>query len=298
MRAVAAVIDGEKIASAIRSEVASEVQALNARGIEPGLAVVLVGDDPASAVYVRMKAKACEEVGIYSSVTKMPAETSQAELEAVIDRLNADDAIHGILVQLPLPPQIVERDIIWRISPEKDVDGLHPMNVGRMTIGDAAAFRPATPAGVVEMLMRCGYDPSGKRVAVVGRSNLVGRPLATLLSQKAEGGNATVTLAHSRTPDLAAVMRESDIVVAAMGKAGFVKAEAIKPGAIVIDVGVNRVEDPSSEKGYKLMGDVAYDEVAEVAGAITPVPGGVGPMTIAMLLTNCMAAARSISGVQ
>ena len=295
---MAEVIDGKRIAREIRAEVARDVAALKKQGVEPGLAVVLVGDDPASGVYVRMKAKACQEAGIYSSVTKMPQETEQGELERVIDRLNADDSIHGILVQLPLPHQIDERDIIWRIAPEKDVDGLHPVNVGRMTIGDATAFRPATPAGVVEMLVRCGYEPSGRRVTIVGRSNLVGRPLATLLSQKAAGGNATVTLAHSRTPDLAGVIRGADIIVAAMGKPEFITADAVKKGAVVIDVGVNRVDDPSADKGYRLVGDVAYDEVAEVAGAITPVPGGVGPMTIAMLLTNCLAAARSISGIQ
>lgn len=294
----AEIIDGKRIAQEIRSEVAEDVEQLRRQGVEPGLAVVLVGDDPASAVYVRMKAKACEEAGIYSSVTRLPKATRQPELEAVVDRLNADEAIHGILVQLPLPPQIDEDDIVRRIAPEKDVDGLHPLNVGLMTLGDPSGFRPATPAGVVEMLMRSGHNPSGKRVTIVGRSNLVGRPLGTLLSQKAEGGNATVTLAHSRTVDLPAVTREADIVVAAMGRPEFIKADAIKPDAVVIDVGVNRVDDPSSEKGYRLVGDVAYDEVADVASAITPVPGGVGPMTIAMLLTNCLAAARAITGVQ
>jgi methylenetetrahydrofolate dehydrogenase (NADP+)/methenyltetrahydrofolate cyclohydrolase len=226
----------------------------------------------------------------------MSEETTQDELEAVIDRLNADESVHGILVQLPLPPQIEEKDIIFRIAPEKDVDGFHPVSVGRMMIGDPAAFRPATPAGVVELLMRTGNDPSGKRVAIVGRSNIVGKPLSVLLSQKMKGGNATVTLAHSRTPDLPAVLREGDILVAAIGVPEFVKAESVKPGAVVIDVGVNRVDDTSTEKGYRLVGDVAYDEVSEVASAITPVPGGVGPMTIAMLLTNCIQAAREITG--
>ncbi len=214
----------------------------------------------------------------------------------MIDELNGDDSIHGMLVQLPLPPQIEERAITWRVAPEKDVDGFHPMNVGRMAIGDPEAFRPATPAGVVELLMRCGHDPAGKRVTIVGRSNIVGRPLAILLSQKAPGGNATVTLAHSRTPNIEAVMREADILVAAIGVPEFVKAEAVKPGAVVIDVGVNRVDDASREKGYRLVGDVAYDEVERVAAAITPVPGGVGPMTIAMLLTNTITAARAIAG--
>jgi methylenetetrahydrofolate dehydrogenase (NADP+)/methenyltetrahydrofolate cyclohydrolase len=294
----AEVIDGKRIAEEIREEVRRDVEELKTRGVEPGLAVVLVGDNPASTVYVRMKAKACEEAGIYSRVIKMPEETAQAELERVVDELNADPAIHGMLVQLPLPPQIEERAIINRIAPEKDVDGFHPVNVGRMMIGDPAAFHPATPAGVIELLLRTGNDPEGKRVTVLGRSNIVGRPLAVLLSHKRRGGNATVTLAHSRTRDLPAVMREADILVAAIGVPEFVKADAVKPGAVVIDVGVNRVDDPASEKGYRLVGDVAFDEVAEVAGAITPVPGGVGPMTIAMLLTNTVAAARAISGVE
>ncbi|UCC81640.1 MAG: bifunctional methylenetetrahydrofolate dehydrogenase/methenyltetrahydrofolate cyclohydrolase FolD [Gemmatimonadota bacterium] len=294
---MAEVIDGKRIAAEIRGEVKQAVDELAAKGVVPGLSVVLVGENPASAVYVRMKAKACEETGIKSEVIKMSEETTQAELEAVIDRLNADESVHGILVQLPLPPQIEEQDIIFRIAPEKDVDGFHPVSVGRMMIGDLTAFRSATPAGVVELLMRTGNDPSGKRVAIVGRSNIVGKPLSVLLSQKMKGGNATVTLAHSRTPDLPAVLREGDILVAAIGVPEFVKAESVKPGAVVIDVGVNRVDDDSTEKGYRLVGDVAYDEVFEIASAITPVPGGVGPMTIAMLLTNCIQAAREITGV-
>jgi len=294
---VAEIIDGKKVAAEIRQEVKQDVDELKARGITPGLAVVLVGDNPASAVYVRMKVKACEEVGIYSRVIRLPQETSQSELESVVDDLNEDEAIHGMLVQLPLPPQIEEKPIIWRIAPEKDVDGFHPMNVGRMMIGDPDAFRPATPAGVIELLMRSGHNPEGKRVTIVGRSNIVGRPLAVLLSQKMRGGNATVTLAHSRTPELPAVLREADILVAAIGVAEFVKGDSVKPGAVVIDVGVNRVDDSSSEKGYRLVGDVAFDEVSRIAGAITPVPGGVGPMTIAMLLTNCVTATRRISGI-
>ncbi len=292
------VIDGRRIAQEIRAEVKRQVEELGCKGVTPGLAVVLVGDNPASAVYVRMKAKACEEAGIYSRVIKLSAESSQAELERVIDELNGDDAIHGMLVQLPLPSQIEERAITWRVAPEKDVDGFHPMNVGRMAIGDPDAFRPATPAGVVELLMRCGHDPAGKRVTIVGRSNIVGRPLAILLSQKMRGGNATVTLAHSRTPSIDAVMREADILVAAIGVPEFVKADAVKPGAVVIDVGVNRVDDPSKDKGYRLVGDVAYEEVAKIASAITPVPGGVGPMTIAMLLSNTITAARAITGAR
>jgi methylenetetrahydrofolate dehydrogenase (NADP+)/methenyltetrahydrofolate cyclohydrolase len=294
---VAEVIDGKRVAAEIREEVKREVDQLKTQGVTPGLAVVLVGENPASTVYVRMKAKACEEAGIYSRVIRMSAETSQAELEKVVDELNADKAIHGMLVQLPLPDQIEERAIIWRIAPEKDVDGFHPMNVGRVMIGDPQAFRPATPAGVIELLMRGGFNPSGKRVTIVGRSNIVGRPLAVMLSQKMKGGNATVTLAHSRTPDLPAVLREGDILVAAIGVPEFVKADAVKPGAVVIDVGVNRVDDSSTEKGYRLVGDVAYEEVSELARAITPVPGGVGPMTIAMLLSNCIVAAKGIAGI-
>jgi len=290
-------IDGKRIAADIRREVKEDVDKLKEKGVTPGLAVVLVGDNPASAVYVRMKAKACEEAGIYSRVIRLPAETSQGELEAVVDELNTDGDIHGMLVQLPLPEQIRESHIINRIDPSKDVDGFHPVTVGRMVIGDPCAFRPATPAGVIELLMRSGNDPAGKRVTIVGRSNIVGRPLAILLSQKMKGGNATVTLAHSRTPELSTVLREGDILVAAIGVPEFVKAESVKPGAVVIDVGVNRVDDPGSEKGYKLVGDVAFDEVFEVCSAITPVPGGVGPMTIAMLLTNCIKAARAISGL-
>jgi methylenetetrahydrofolate dehydrogenase (NADP+)/methenyltetrahydrofolate cyclohydrolase len=298
VKTVAEVIDGKRIAAEIRQEVKKEVERLQAQGVTPGLSVVLVGENPASGVYVRMKAKACDETGIKSEVIRMSETTSQEELEAVIDRLNADESVHGILVQLPLPPQIEEQDIIFRVAPEKDVDGFHPVSVGRMMIGDATAFRPATPAGVVELLMRTGNDPSGKRVVIVGRSNIVGKPLAVLLSQKMKGGNATVTLAHSRTPDLPAVLREADILVAAIGVPEFVKADAVKPGAVVIDVGVNRVDDPGTGKGYRLVGDVAYEEVAEIASAITPVPGGVGPMTIAMLLTNCIKAARAISGIE
>jgi len=294
---VAEIIDGKKVAAEIRQEVKQGVDELKARGVTPGLAVVLVGDNPASAVYVRMKARACEEVGIYSRVIRMPQEASQRELERVVDELNDDEAIHGMLVQLPLPPQIEEKPITWRISPEKDADGFHPMNVGRMMIGDPEAFRPATPAGVIELLMRSGHNPEGKRVTIVGRSNIVGRPLCVLLSQKMKGGNATVTLAHSRTPGLPAVLREADILVAAIGVPEFVKADSVKPGAVVIDVGVNRVDDPSTEKGYRLVGDVAFDEVSKVAAAITPVPGGVGPMTIAMLLSNCMAATRRTTGI-
>ncbi len=294
---MAEIIDGERVGAEIRAEVGRAVEDLKAHDCTPGLAVVLVGDNPASAVYVRMKAKACEEVGIYSLVIRLPAETEQRELENVIDELNTDGAIHGMLVQLPLPRQIDERSILRRVSPAKDVDGFHPINVGRVAMGDLDAFRPATPAGIIELLLRSGHDPGGKRVTVVGRSNVVGRPLATLLSLKAAGGNATVTLAHSRTTNLREVTREADILVAAMGCPRSITADAVKPGAVVIDVGTNRVDDAESEKGYRLVGDVAFDEVSQVARAITPVPGGIGPMTIAMLLSNCVKAARGIASI-
>lgn len=291
MRRVAEIIDGKRIAEEVRAEVERDVAALRKKGTTPGLAVILVGDNPASAVYVRMKGRACEQVGIYSRTIRLSAETTQKELEGVLDEQNEDPDIHGILVQLPLPDQIEERDILYRVHPDKDVDGFHPVNVGRLTIGDPQAFCPATPAGIIELLLRSGIDPAGKRATVVGRSNIVGRPVATLLSQKRKGGNATVTLAHSRTADLFEITRESDILIAAMGRAESITAEAVKPGATVIDVGTNQVEDETREKGYRLVGDVKFDEVSEVAGAITPVPGGVGPMTIAMLLKNCVQAA-------
>lgn len=292
---MARIIDGNEIGAAIRREIAEEAQRLReATGVVPGLATVLVGNDPASEVYVRMKNRDAEEMGFHSRQITLPAETSEAELLGVVEGLNADPIIHGILVQLPLPRHIDEGRILRAIDPAKDVDGFHPFNVGRLAIGDRDVLAPCTPAGVVEMLLRSGYDPAGKRVVVVGRSNIVGRPLALLLLRRGAGGDATVTVAHSKTPDLGAVTREADILVAAVGSPELIRADMVRPGAVVIDVGVNRVDEPSAKRGYRLVGDVAYDEVAEIAEAITPVPGGVGPMTRTMLLKNTLQAALQL----
>ncbi|MGH7719533.1 MAG: bifunctional 5,10-methylenetetrahydrofolate dehydrogenase/5,10-methenyltetrahydrofolate cyclohydrolase [Gemmatimonadaceae bacterium] len=287
----ARVIDGVSVAKVIRAEVAGEVAALRERGVKPGLAVVLVGDDPASAVYVRMKGKACEEAGMHSLTIRLSAETTEAELLAQVDSLNADPSIHGILVQMPLPRQIHPDTVMRRIRPEKDVDGFHPVNVGKMLIGERDGFVPATPAGVQELLLRSGVDPKGKECVVVGRSNIVGKPMAALLVQNTAGGNATVTICHSHTRDLARHTRRADVLIVAAGRVGVVNGGMVKPGAVVIDVGVNRVSDPSAPKGYRLVGDVEFHSAAAVASQITPVPGGVGPMTIAMLLKNTVRAA-------
>ena len=287
----AEVISGKDMAAVIREEVKERVTGLKESGLTPGLAVVLLGEDPASQVYVRSKNKAATEAGIYSRQITLPEDTPEDELLGVVSGLNADPEIHGILVQLPLPAQIDEANVLLAIDPAKDVDGFHPVNVGRLATGDPDALAPCTPAGVIQMLLRSGNDPSGKHVVVVGRSNIVGRPMAALLLRKAPGGNATVTVAHSRTPDLGAVTREADIVIVAIGQPDLIRRDMVKPGAVVIDVGVNRVKDDTRERGYRLTGDVAYDEVREVASAISPVPGGVGPMTIAMLLSNTVDAA-------
>jgi methylenetetrahydrofolate dehydrogenase (NADP+)/methenyltetrahydrofolate cyclohydrolase len=288
----AKIIDGKAIAEEMRAELAGEIDELTKRGVTPGLAVVLVGEDPASQVYVRMKGKACEKVGIYSETIKLPVETSEGDLLEVIDRLNADPKIHGFLVQLPLPDQIDDQKVLLRIDPAKDVDGFHPVNVGKVASSDPTGFPPATPYGVQQMMVRSGVETQGASAVIVGRSNIVGRPMASLLLQKGEGGNATVTVCHSRTKDLPDVVRGGDILIAAIGSPEFVKGDWIKPGAVVIDVGVNRVDDPSTEKGYRLVGDVEFEAASEVASAITPVPGGVGPMTITMLLYNVVRAAR------
>jgi methylenetetrahydrofolate dehydrogenase (NADP+)/methenyltetrahydrofolate cyclohydrolase len=288
----ARIIDGIALAKAIRAEVAAEVAGLGGR--KPGLAAVLVGEDPASAVYVRSKGKACLEAGMHSETIRLPAQASEDELLATVDRLNADPAIHGILVQLPLPGHINSEKVLHRIDPAKDVDGFHPMNVGKLVTGDKTAFRPATPYGVQQMLIRSGIETRGAHAVIVGRSNIVGKPMANLLIQQGPGGDATVTVCHSKTRDLPAVARTADILIAAIGRAEFVTADMVRPGAVVIDVGINRVDDPSRPKGYRLTGDVAYREVAEVASAITPVPGGVGPMTIAMLLKNTLQADKQL----
>ena len=292
----ATVIDGKLMAEEIRGEVAEETRALTERlGVVPGLAAVLVGSDPASAVYVRNKRRACDEAEMFSETFELPEETSQEELIALVRQLNTDPRFHGILVQLPLPPRIEEREVILAIDPDKDVDGMHPINGGRLLEGNPR-FLPATPAGVQQMLVRSGNDPAGKHVVIVGRSNIVGKPLSVLLMQKAVGANATVTVCHTGTRDLAAFTLQADIVVAAIGRPRALTADMVADGAVVIDVGINRVDDATRKSGYRLVGDVDYDAVAEKASAITPVPGGVGPMTIAMLLTNTLRAARFAAG--
>ena len=289
----AKILDGVALARTIRAEVAAAV-AKAAGTTKPGLAAVLVGDDPASAVYVRSKGKACEEAGMHSETIRLPKETTEAELLAVVDRLNTDPRIHGILVQLPLPKQIDSEKVLRRVDPAKDVDGFHPVNVGKLVTGDRSAFRPATPYGVQQMLIRSGIETKGAHAVIVGRSNIVGKPMANLLIQQGPGGDATVTVCHSRTRDLPAVTRSADILIAAIGKPEFVTADMVRPGAVVIDVGINRVDDSSLPKGYRLVGDVAYGPVSELASWITPVPGGVGPMTIAMLLQNTLQAWQQI----
>ena len=288
----AALIDGVAIARVVRAEVAeSAAELTRARGVVAGLSVVLVGGDPASAVYVRAKERACEEAGMHGESVRLPAETTQAELLAVVDRLNADERVHGILVQLPLPPHLDAAAVTERIRPDKDVDCFHPVNVGKLLIGDRRGFAPCTPAGVQEMLERSGVATRGAECVVVGRSNIVGKPMAALMMQAGSGADATVTVCHSRTRDLAAHTRRADILVAAIGRPNFVTAEMVKPGAVVIDVGINRVDDAAAKNGYRLVGDVDFDAVRPVASLITPVPGGVGPMTIAMLLRNTVKAA-------
>jgi len=285
-------IDGAAIAAEIRSEVAARVASLRASGKTPGLAAVLVGDDPASISYVTSKAKACEELGIFSETFRLPAATTQDELLALIGQLNGDGRFDAILPQLPMPPQIDEQAIIDALDPRKDVDGLHPVNLGKLLRGQLDGAIPCTPNGVMEILARTGNDPAGKHVVVVGRSTLVGRPLAVLLSNKAKGANATVTICHTGTRDLARHTREADIVVMAAGRPKTLTADMVREGAVVIDVGTNRIEDATRERGWRLVGDADYRAVREVAAWITPVPGGVGPMTIIMLLVNTVRAAE------
>jgi len=253
---------------------------------------VLVGDNPASATYVKMKGKACDEAGLYHDTIVLPKATSEADLLGLVDRLNADPKIHGILVQLPLPPQIDTQKVLRRVHPGKDVDGFHPENVGKVSVGDPTGFRPATPYGVQQLLIKSGVETKGAHAVVVGRSNIVGRPMAALLLQDGPGGNATVTVCHSRTRDIKSVTRSADILIVAMGKPEFVTGDMIRPGAVVIDVGTTRVDDPSNKRGYRIAGDVKFSEAKDVAGLITPVPGGVGPMTITMLLYNTVQAAE------
>ena len=284
------VIDGKALAASLRAEIAKGVEELKtAKGVTPGLAVILVGDNPASVSYVTAKEKACREAGMASREVRLPADTPEADLLALVRELNADPAVHGILVQLPLPKHIGEKNVIDAIAPEKDVDGFTPVNVGRMMIGEEC-FLPCTPHGIVKLIEFSGMDIAGKHAVVIGRSNIVGKPVAALLSRKET--NATVTLCHTGTRDLAHFTRQADIVVVAAGRAGTLTGDMLKPGATVIDVGVNRIEDPSRPRGYRLVGDADFDSCAAVAGAITPVPGGVGPMTITMLLWNTLEAAR------
>ena len=288
----AQLIDGKKIAAEVRAEVAESVREMKDRsGVTPGLAVVLVGDDPASAVYVRNKQRAATEVGMQAQDVSLPADTSQEQLLEHVEELKANPSFHGILVQLPLPDHIDERTVLDSLDPLKDVDGLHPENAGRLA-GGRARFVPATPLGIQQMLVRTGHDPDGKRVVVCGRSEIVGKPVALLLMQRAKGANATVTVCHTRTKGLADITRQADILIAAIGRPMSITADMVKEGVTVIDVGVNRIDAPERKRGYRLVGDVDFEAVSEKASAITPVPGGVGPMTIAMLLHNTLLAAR------
>lgn len=283
----ATIINGKQIAEDIREGIRQEMEQLKTTGFQPGLAVVLVGEDPASQVYVRHKEKACHDLGYYSEVHRLPSTTSQEELLAMVDRLNKQENINGILVQLPLPEQIEEKAIINAISPEKDVDGFHPISVGNLVIGDDSLL-PCTPAGVIELIKRAGVEISGKHAVVIGRSNIVGKPVSLLLQRE----NATVTMCHSRTSNMKELAKQADILVVAIGKANFVDASYIKPGAVVIDVGVNRLDNG------KLAGDVDFESAKEVSGPITPVPGGVGPMTITMLMQNTLVAAKRAHGLK
>jgi methylenetetrahydrofolate dehydrogenase (NADP+)/methenyltetrahydrofolate cyclohydrolase len=285
-------IDGRAIAEQIHAETAQRITALKARGVQAGLAFVRVGEDPASRVYVGMKEKTSERLGIKSTTTVLPEATTQAELLALIAKLNADASVHGILVQAPLPSHIDQAVIFAAVSPAKDVDGFHPENVGKLMLGDTTGFMPCTPAGVHELLIRSGIKIAGAEVVVLGRGNIVGKPMTAILCQKAKHADATVTLCHSRTRDVAAHCRRADIIVAAMGVAHFVKADMVRPGAVVMDVGVNRIADPTAKTGSRLVGDVDFAAVQPIAGKITPNPGGVGPMTIAMLMQNTVRAAE------
>lgn len=292
----AAIIDGKQVAQEMRAELKTEVAALAEKGIVPGLGVILVGEDPASRSYVTAKERACEEVGIYSDDNRLPADTSQDDLMALVEKMNQDPRINGILVQLPLPSHIDESAVLLAIDPCKDVDGFHPVNVGKMVVGEKA-FLPCTPHGVVQLLVRSGVETEGAHVVVVGRSNIVGKPVANMLFQKQPNANATVTICHTRTRDIASFTRQADIIIAAAGRPNTITADMVKEGVVVIDVGVNRVEDASRKRGYRLVGDVDFEAVKEKARLITPVPGGVGPMTITMLLYNTVASAKMANGI-
>jgi len=290
--AFANLIDGRAIAEKIHAETIGRIAALKARGIQPGLMFVRVGDDPASKVYVGMKERTSGRLGIFSETKVLSQNASEAELLALLEKLNSDSRIHGILVQAPLPPQINAARVYSTVQPQKDVDGFHPVNVGKLLLGDATGFAPCTPAGVMQLLNRSGVNTDGAEVAVLGRGDIVGKPMAAMLCQKSRQANATVTICHSRTRDVAAHCRRADIIIAAMGVPEFVKAEMVKPGAVVIDVGVNRIKDAAARDGTRLVGDVAFASVQPIAGKITPNPGGVGPMTIAILMQNTVRAAE------
>ena len=291
----AELIDGVAIARSIREEAARDTAKLVERGVRPGLAVVLIGEDPASTVYVRSKGRACDEAGMHSVSVRLPASASQSELLDVVNALNKDPLVHGILVQMPLPEHLDADAVIRSIDPRKDVDGFHPINVGKLLIGERDGFVPCTPAGIKEMLRRSGVETKGAECVIVGRSNIVGKPMAALLVQDSDGANATVTVCHSRTKDLRAHTKRADIVIAAAGRAGLVTGDMLKPGSVVIDVGMNRIADETAARRYRLVGDVDFESARAVASKITPVPGGVGPMTIAMLLSNTVKAAKAFS---
>lgn len=288
-------IEGKLVAEKVLAECQRDIAELAARGYKPGLAVVLIGDDPASRAYVRSKDRKCRELGLHSVKLELSAGTTQAELLEHVARLNADNSIHGILVQSPPPKHIDESAVVQAIDPRKDVDGFHPVNVAKLALEDTSGFVPCTPAGCQRLLMDAGVETDGANVVVLGRSMIVGKPMALLLMAKGRGGNATVTVAHSRTRNLAEITQRADIIVAAIGRPHFLKAEHVREGVVIIDVGINRVDDPTSEKGYKIVGDVAFDEVAPKCKAITPVPGGVGPMTIAMLMANTIKACKQLT---
>ncbi|MBL9116222.1 MAG: bifunctional 5,10-methylenetetrahydrofolate dehydrogenase/5,10-methenyltetrahydrofolate cyclohydrolase [Verrucomicrobiaceae bacterium] len=290
------IIEGAKVAAQVLEECRQDIAQLASRGLKPGLAVILVGSDPASQAYVRSKDKKCKELGLHSVKLELPASTTQEELLAKVREFNADPAIHGILVQSPPPKHIDEAAVVRAIDPAKDVDGFHPVNVAKLALEDTSGFVPCTPLGCQRLLLAAGVETAGAKVVVVGRSMIVGKPMALLLMAKGVGGDATVTVAHSRTRDLPSLTRQADIIIAAIGRPEFIRKEHVREGAVVIDVGINRVDDSSSPKGYKLVGDVAYDEVAPLCKAITPVPGGVGPMTIAMLMANTVKACKLLHG--
>jgi methylenetetrahydrofolate dehydrogenase (NADP+)/methenyltetrahydrofolate cyclohydrolase len=291
----AEIINGKKIAETMREEIKQEVARLKREGIVPGLGVILVGEDPASKSYVTAKERTCEDLGIYSDDNRLPENTTQKDLIALVNRMNEDPKINGILVQLPLPKHLDESEVLLAINPDKDVDGFHPTNIGKMVAGQKA-FMPCTPHGVIKLLVRSGVTIEGSNVVIVGRSNIVGKPLANMLIQKAPDRNATVTVCHTRTKNLTQHTRQADIVVAAAGRPKTVTADMIKDGAVVVDVGVNRVDDPTKKKGYRLVGDVDFEAVKEKASKITPVPGGVGPMTITMLMYNTVESAKKAAG--